>query len=72
MNNQNKKALFKTKIASDMQHNGEIVEVISFKKGKDIYCDRYCVKFNDGTINDNIMSIELDFDYKKRNKERSR
>ena len=32
-----KKALFKTKIASDMHHNGEIVEVISFKKGKDIY-----------------------------------
>lgn len=65
-----KKALFKTKIASDMHHNGEIVEVISFKKGKDIYCDRYCIKFNDGTINDNIMSNELDFNYK--NKERSR
>ena len=72
MKKENTKALFKTKIASDMHHNGEIVDVISFTKGKDIYCDRYCVRFNDGTINDNIMSNELDFNYKNKKKERSR
>ena len=73
-------ALFKTKIVSDMKHNGEIVEVIGLLKGKDIYNDRYIVRFNDGSIDNNIMSVELDFDYKKeierktnqKNKERSR
>jgi len=76
----NQKALFKTKIVSDMKHNGEIVEVIGLLKGKDIYNDRYIVRFNDGSIDNNIMSVELDFDYKKeierktnqKNKERSR
>lgn len=73
-------ALFKTKIASDMKHNGEIVEVVGLLKGKDIYNDRYIVRFKDGTIDNNIMSVELDFDYKKeierktnqKNKERGR
>lgn len=60
-----RKALFNTKIASDMHHNGEIVDVIDFKKGKDVFCDRYVVKFKDGTIDDNIMSVELNFDYQK-------
>ena len=60
-------ALFKTKIVSDMKHNGEIVEVIGLLKGKDIYNDRYIVRFNDGSIDNNIMSVELDFDYKKEN-----
>ena len=32
----NQMALFKTKIVSDMKHNGEIVEVIGLLKGKDI------------------------------------
>ena len=76
----NQMALFKTKIVSDMKHNGEIVEVIGLLKGKDIYNDRYIVRFNDGSIDNNIMSVELDFDYKKEierktnqiNKERSR
>lgn len=76
----NQMALFKTKIVSDMKHNGEIVEVIGLLKGKDIYNDRYIVRFNDGSIDNNIMSVELDFDYKKeierktnqKNKERSR
>ena len=76
----NQKALFETKIASDMKYNGEIVEVIGLLKGKDIYNDRYIVRFKDGTIDNNIMSVELDFDYKKeierktnqKNKERSR
>ena len=76
----NQKALFKTKIVSDMKHNGEIVEVIGLLKGKDIYNDRYIVSFKDGSIDNNIMSVELDFDYKKeierktnqKNKERSR
>lgn len=76
----NQKALFKTKIVSDMKHNGEIVEVIGLLKEKDIYNDRYIVRFNDGSIDNNIMSVELDFDYKKeierktnqKNKERGR
>mgnify|MGYP005800294079 FL=1 len=76
----NQMALFKTKIVSDMKHNGEIVEVIGLLKGKDIYNDRYIVRFNDGSIDNNIMSEELDFDYRKeierktnqKNKERSR
>lgn len=66
------KALFRTKIESDMKHNGEIVDVIDFQKGKDIYSDRYTIKFNDGTIRDNIMSAELNFNYSKKKDERSR
>mgnify|MGYP003470057837 FL=1 len=55
-----------------MKHNGEIVDVIDFQKGKDIYSDRYTIKFNDGTIRDNIMSVELNFNYSKKKDERSR
>ncbi len=58
----NKKALFRTKFVSDMKHNGEIVNVFGLLKGKDIYNDRYIVIFNDGTINNNILGTELDFD----------
>ena len=61
------RAKFFTKIVNPEEnytsHNGEIVEIIDFQKGKDIYCDRYTVKFNDGSIASNIMSCELDFDY---------
>lgn len=64
-NYNNEKALFKTKIASDFHHNGEIVEVIGLLKGKDVFNDRYIVRFNDGTIDNNIMGIELNFDYEK-------
>lgn len=79
-NYNNEKALFKTKIASDFHQNGEIVEVIGLLKGKDIFNDRYIVRFNDGTIDDNIMGIELNFDYERevkrktsiKNKERDR
>ena len=66
-----KKARFNTKIASDMKHNGEIVDILSFSKGKDIYNDRYTVRFEDGTINNNIMPIELDFNFEK-NKTRTK
>ena len=61
----NEKALFKTKFASDFHHNGEIVEVIGLLKGKDVFNDRYIVRFNDGTIDNNIMGIELNFDYER-------
>ena len=57
--------MFKTKIASDFHHNGEIVEVIGLLKGKDVFNDRYIVRFNDGTIDNNIMGIELNFDYER-------
>lgn len=60
-----RKALFKTKFDSEYSHNGEIVDVIGFRKGKDVYCDRYTVKFNDGTINEQILSTELNFDFNK-------
>lgn len=43
------------------------MDVIGFIEGKDIYCDRYIVRFNDGTIDDNIMNIELNFDYSNSN-----
>lgn len=69
---ESRKALFNTKIASDMKYNGKIVTILDYIKGKDIYCDRYVVKFQDGTIKDNIMSCELNFNYKQKNKERSR
>ena len=65
-----RKAKFNTKIVSEMKHNGEIVEVIGFAKGKDIYSDRYTVRFKDGSINNNIMGVELEFDFKrKKNRE---
>ena len=69
---ESRKALFNTKIASDMKYNGKIVTIIDYTKGKDIYNDRYSVKFPDGTIKDNIMSCELNFNYKQKNNERSR
>lgn len=65
-------AKFFTKIVNPEEnytsHNGEIVEIIDFQKGKDVYCDRYTVRFNDGSIASNIMSCELDFDYSLDNK----
>lgn len=62
---ENEKAKFNTKISSDMKHNGEIVEVLGLLKGRDIYNDRYIVRFNDDTIDNNIMNVELEFDYIK-------
>ncbi len=62
---EDKKAKFNTKIASSMKHNGEIVDVLGLLKGKDIYNDRYVVRFNDDTIEDNIFHVELEFDYFK-------
>lgn len=66
------KAIFNTKIVEDMKYNGEVVTIINFVKGKDSYCDRYSVKFSDGTIKNNIMSCELNFNFKQKSKERSR
>lgn len=61
----NKKAKFNTKIASDMKHNGEVVDVIGVIKGRDEEHDSYIVKFNDDTIEKNVMYYELKFDYVK-------
>lgn len=61
----NKKAKFNTKIASDMKHNGEVVDVIGVIKGRDEDHDSYIVQFNDDTIEKNIMNVELQFDYVK-------
>lgn len=60
---ENEKALFNTKIASSMRHNEEIVEVIGVIKGRDEVHDSYIVRFNDDTIESNIMNVELEFDY---------
>lgn len=57
------KAKFNTKIVSDMKHNGEVVDILGFLKGRDEFNDRYVVRFNDDTIDDNIMNVELEFDY---------
>ena len=61
----NRKAKFNTKIVSNMKHNGEVVDVIGVIKGRDEEHDSYIVKFNDDTIEKNIMNIELQFDYVK-------
>lgn len=61
----NRKAKFNTKIASDMKHNGEVVDVLGVIKGRDEEHDSYIVQFNDDTIEKNIMNIELQFDYVK-------
>lgn len=58
-----KTALFETKIASDIRHNGEVVEVLGVIKGRDSDHDSYIVRFNDDTIEKNIMGYELTFDY---------
>lgn len=65
----NDRVLFFTKIVREnpkvdySNHNGEMVEILAINKGKDIYSDRYTVKFNDETIADGIFSCELDFDH---------
>lgn len=59
----NKTALFETKIASDIRHNGEVVEVLGVINGRDSDHDSYIVRFNDGTIEKNVMNYELTFDY---------
>ena len=59
----NKKAKFNTKIAMNMKHNEEVVNVIGVIKGRDEEHDSYIVKFNDDTIQKNIMNSELQFDY---------
>lgn len=65
----NDKVLFFTKIVWENSkidnsiHNGEMVEILEINKGKDIYNDRYTVKFNDGTIADGVLRCELDFDH---------
>lgn len=58
-----KTALFETKIASDMRHNGEVIEVLGVIKGRNPEQDSYIVRFNDGTIEENVMNCELTFDY---------
>ena len=65
-NFKNMKAKFETKIASDMKHNGEIVDVLGILTGTDRFNYRYIVRFNDGTIDDNIYTNEVDFDFGKK------
>lgn len=63
INYENKKALFRTKSSYLMRHNGEIVNVLGVLKGKDKIHDSYIVRFNDDTVENNIMDIELEFNY---------
>ena len=57
------KAVFNTKIVANGQdyssHSGEEVEIVSKQKGKDVYSDRYTVRFGDGTVASGIMGCEL-------------
>ena len=46
-----------------MKHKGEVVDILDFKKGKDTFDDRYVVRFNDDTISNNIMAVELEFEF---------
>ena len=65
----NDRVLFFTKIIweepriDNSIHNGEMVEILDIKRGKDKFNDRYTIKFNDGTIADGILLCELDFDH---------
>lgn len=65
----NDRVLFFTKIIwenpriDNSKHNGEMVEILKFYKGKDIYSDRYTIMFNDGTIAEGVLNCELDFDH---------
>lgn len=65
----NDRVLFFTKIIweepkiDNSIHNGEMVEILDIKRGKDKFNDRYTVKFNDGTITDGILLCELDFEH---------
>ena len=45
------------------QYIYRIQSFLEYKKGKDVYNDRYTIRFKDGKIAKNIMSCELDFDY---------
>ena len=60
---ENRKALFLTKIASSLRHYDEVVDVLGVVKGRDKEHDSYVVRFNDDTIENNIMNNELDFNF---------
>ena len=62
---ENVKARFNTKISSYMKYNGQIVDVLGFLKGRDVFNDRYIVKFKDGLIDDNIFTFEIELNYIK-------
>lgn len=55
----NRTGIFKTKFADDFEHNDERVDVLAFVKGKDKLNDRYVVRFQDGTVDDNIYTYEI-------------
>ncbi len=57
----NREALFNTKSVDNENHNGEVVKVLGLLKGKDKYCDKYIILFNDGTIRNDIYYTELNF-----------
>jgi len=54
------KAIFKTKFANDMEHNGEQVEILDYKESEKIWNSRYKIKFIDGTIK-NVYGNEIEF-----------
>ena len=60
-----RKAVFFTKIVGGedlTEYNNQVVTIVKYMKGKDIYNDRYTIEFLDGKIATNIMSCELNFD----------
>lgn len=40
--------IFNTKFSDLFDRNGQEVEVLEYKKGRDVFCDRYIVQFKDG------------------------
>ena len=47
----------------EITKNGEVIEVLGVIKGRNPEHDSYIVRFNDGTIEENVMNCELTFDY---------
>ena len=53
------KAIFRTKFEKDSKHNGEQVEVLSYKHSENFWNCRYKIKFIDGTIR-NVYCNEIE------------
>lgn len=54
------KAIFRTKFANDMEHNGEQVEILDCKESEKFWNSRCKIKFRDGKIK-NVYCNEIEF-----------
>lgn len=53
-------AIFNTKIANDLKHNGEKVEVLEYQDSDKIWNRRYIIKFNNGK-KASVYANEIEF-----------